>query len=374
MELLKSATTTAPGKIILCGEHAVVYGAEAIACGLDLKTKCCVNVLEKNLQLKLSFTELNIEESWEMEDVNCLHDSGGILLYEKLEELVDHYKDELQKLAVQVVLNLYLIIAADNFKTRKTGLHIKVTSDLPIGSGLGSSASLSVSVVSSLLVICGFISKEQKNWTEDDLKEINNYAYEGEKIVHGQPSGIDNTVSTFGHFLSFKAGKIQCLPELNTLKLNMLVVNTKVTRSTKTMVAGVKDRKEKFPNIYASVFQSIGYITEYFKRSLLEISANLIEDQSTYNDIECLVDVNQSLLDSIGVGHPDITKIVNVCRSHSLHSKLTGAGGGGCVFVLLPPYLSEEKLQFVAEELKNLNYDCFRTYLGSSGVHLVDVS
>lgn len=375
MELLKTVTTAAPGKIILCGEHAVVYGTEAIASALDLKTRCCIDVLEEEKIFRLSFSELDIDVSWPIENMYKLKMDGSILL-EKLAELVNLFNVEFQKFAIHVVLHLYLTIAADIFKTRNTGLHIKVMSEIPIGGGLGSSASLSVAVTSCLLVVCGVISKEQSSWTEEDLKEINYYAYDGEKIIHGYPSGIDNTVSTFGHFLSFKSGKIQCLPDLNSLELNLLVVNTKVSRSTKTLVEGVRKRREVFPDLYSSIFQAIGNVTGYFKTLLLNVSSSQDDKDlvEVYGKMENLVDTNQCLLDSIGVSHPDIMKIVNVCKSFSLHGKLTGAGGGGCVFVLLSPSVSEETVQMVSDTLSNMNYVCFRTSLGSKGVHIVSYS
>ena len=81
---------------------------------------------------------------------------------------------------------------------RKLGIHLTITSDLPIGSGLGSSASFGVSSVSSLLVLCGFIEDNQDKWNKQSYELINGWALETEKIVHGTPSGIDNSISTYG--------------------------------------------------------------------------------------------------------------------------------------------------------------------------------
>lgn len=78
-----------------------------------------------------------------------------------------------------------------------------VSSDLPLGSGLGSSASFCVSLVAALLASSDVIviDKSKNGWNtlcNYDLELVNKWAYEGEKILHGKPSGVDNTVSTFG--------------------------------------------------------------------------------------------------------------------------------------------------------------------------------
>lgn len=78
-----------------------------------------------------------------------------------------------------------------------------VFSDLPLGSGMGSSASLCVSLAAALLALSDaiMIDNSQGGWLKlcnNDLELVNKWAFEGEKIIHGKPSGIDNTVSTFG--------------------------------------------------------------------------------------------------------------------------------------------------------------------------------
>lgn len=78
-----------------------------------------------------------------------------------------------------------------------------VTSELPLGSGLGSSAALCVSLSAALLALSDFVSLDlsHQGWLmfgESELELVNKWAFEGEKIIHGRPSGIDNTVSTYG--------------------------------------------------------------------------------------------------------------------------------------------------------------------------------
>ncbi|KAI0218046.1 hypothetical protein L0F63_006964, partial [Massospora cicadina] len=115
------------------------------------------------------------------------------------------------------------------------GFKMAVESKLPVGAGLGSSASFSVSVGGALvnLAFPGFMDT-----TPYSLELVNRLGYLGEKIAHGNPSGVDNTVSTYGKFVVYHGGKYTKLNGLASLR--MLLINTKVPRNTKKLVADVR--------------------------------------------------------------------------------------------------------------------------------------
>ena len=83
-----------------------------------------------------------------------------------------------------------------------------------------------------------------------------------------------------------------------------------------------------------------------------------------------MVDVNQCLLESIGVGHSTISSIVAMCHKYGFHAKLTGAGGGGCVFAIIPPEHSVDQLEGLMEELANNSFKVWATVLGAKGVEI----
>ena len=245
--VLKRVVTAAPGKIILSGEHAVVYGTEAIACAIDMRTTCKTCVLDNSTKLQVSFGDL-VKREWSVAAVNEAMDESGMICNTRLGLLVGD-GDRLQKLAVEVVLRLYLLVVSRHFKAGDAGLSIELTTQLPIGSGLGSSASLSVAMASCFLVLCEDLAADEQLWTESEVEQVNKFAYVGEMVVHGAPSGIDNRTITSGHFLSLKAGHFRCLHELKNAKLDILIVDTKQPRSTKQLVSMVKGYKEKFPEV-----------------------------------------------------------------------------------------------------------------------------
>ena len=94
-------------------------------------------------------------------------------------------------------------------------------------------------------------------------------------------------------------------------------------------------------------------------------------NETFFSLLKELIDINQNLLDSIGVGHPTIKDILTICSTYQLHAKLTGAGGGGCVFALIPPSYLEKDLQSILNNLNNTSpFKAWVAHLGGEGVKL----
>ncbi|CAB4062166.1 E2.7.1.36 [Lepeophtheirus salmonis] len=188
---------SAPSKIILHGEHGVVYGKMAVAGSLDLRTR--MRILKITDKLIVHFPDIGVHhQTWSMKDLKPLftqdHKLEDIIL-----QLLPDPKNPIQVASLTCFFYLYKRIL-NEFK----GLKISVKSDIPMGAGLGSSAALSVCLAAGLLSI-----NEHKNATDPDV--ISKYALLSEKILHGSPSGIDSSVSSYGGLISFKNGVIQRL-------------------------------------------------------------------------------------------------------------------------------------------------------------------
>ncbi|KFQ08509.1 Mevalonate kinase, partial [Leptosomus discolor] len=223
---------------------------------------------------------------------------------------------------------LYMCLAISAKYGDVPSVDILVWSELPTGAGLGSSAAYAVCLAAALLTACGGVS-----WTEEELALINGWAFQGERVIHGTPSGVDNAVGTWGGALRYQSGKITPLKRVPTLRI--LLTNTKVPRSTKALVASVKEKVLKFPAIMNPVLDSIDAISQECQSVLEAMPAN--PSPEYYPVLEELFDINQHHLNVIGVGHPSLDRLCRVTASHGLHSKLTGAGGGGCGITLLRP-------------------------------------
>uniref|UniRef100_A0A8D1BXD5 Mevalonate kinase n=1 Tax=Sus scrofa TaxID=9823 RepID=A0A8D1BXD5_PIG len=334
---------SAPGKVILHGEHSVVHGKVALAVALNLRTFLRLQPHNSG-KVSLRLPNIGIQQTWDVArlqllDTSFLEQGDLTEQVEKLKEVAGFSKDSTNHdcLAVPAFLYLYLTIC----RSQRTlpSLDIAVWSELPTGAGLGSSAAYSVCLAAALLTACEEIPNPLKDgeatgrWTEENLELINKWAFQGERVIHGNPSGVDNAVSTWGGALRYQQGKISPLKRLPTLKI--LLVNTKVPRSTKALVASVRNRMLKFPEIIAPLLASMDAISLECERVLGEMAAAPALEH--YLVLEELIDMNQHHLNALGVGHASLDQLCQVTTAHGLHSKLTGAGGGGCGITLLRP-------------------------------------
>ena len=275
-----------PGKAILLGEHSVVYGRHAIAVPVPL-----------NIRVK-------VEEA----------DDGVLLMIPSwgVEYYLDKKPEERQSFEKPAALIL------EKMNLNNVGMKIEVFSDIPRGMGLGGSAVLAVSIIKALNHHYKMGLSEQ---------EINQMAYESEKIAHGNPSGIDNTIATYGYPLIYRKGE-KTLKERLQIKepLNLVLAFSKSEGLTAKTVAHVRKQWKSNQEIYDGVFDDIDAIV------LNGIQA--IQD----NDLKQLgelMNFNQGLLNTLQVSTPELERMIHVARdAGAFGAKLTGGGGGGAMIAV----------------------------------------
>jgi mevalonate kinase len=205
---------SAPGKVILFGEHAVVHGYTALAASLSsLRTyaRFVVSPAKEEAHITVEFANLNYTASWSHDAIEPLRahlspdnvspmQMGGdpnTALVKALETFLQYGDSPVAGAkAALVFLYLYLHLAATTLIEQKRTLCVRVTSDIPTGAGLGSSASFAVCCAAGLL----HLARQESQQETPNLDVVNRWALEAEKILHGTPSGIDNTISTFGKY------------------------------------------------------------------------------------------------------------------------------------------------------------------------------
>uniref|UniRef100_A0AAQ6IDM8 mevalonate kinase n=1 Tax=Anabas testudineus TaxID=64144 RepID=A0AAQ6IDM8_ANATE len=337
---------SAPGKAILHGEHAVVHGKVALAVSLNLRTylrlkttttgKVCINLPNIDTFLSWDLSELNqlIPCSRMREEVKRLDAE----LVRRLREFVGITNGNLDTCNMATLAFLYIYLSV--FGSGKLpSLTVSVWSELPTGAGLGSSAAYSVCLAAALLCASGVIPSPLKEWDhtarwcQEDLELINSWAFQGEMIIHGNPSGVDNAVGTWGEVL----------------------------------VARVKDKINKFPSVMTPVLDSVDAISCTCEKVLSEMTCEPITGEH-YNILEELIDINQHHLNVMGVGHPALDTLCRVTMERGLHSKLTGAGGGGCGITLLRPETDSSVVRSTVQDLRDCGFDCWETSIGGPGV------
>ncbi|CAL0308572.1 unnamed protein product [Lupinus luteus] len=375
----------APGKIILSGEHAVVHGSTAVASSIDLYTFVSLRIAtpsDDQDSLKLQLKDMALEFSWPISRIreafpesatvqSSMPTSCSMEAARAIAALVEEQNIPEAKfgLAPGISAFLWLYSSIQGYKPAT----VVVSSELPLGSGLGSSAAFCVALAAALLAFTDsvLVDVNHQGWLSfgvKDLDLVNKWAFEGEKMIHGKPSGIDNTVSTYGNIISFKSGNLTHMK--STMSLKMLITNTKVGRNTKALVAGVSERMLRHSDAMAFVFSAVDSISKELTAIIQSPTPDELSVTEKEAKIEELMEMNQGLLQSMGVSHATIETVLRTTLKYKLSSKLTGAGGGGCVLTLLPTLLSGTVVDKVIAELESCGFQCFTAGVGGKGVEI----
>jgi mevalonate kinase len=271
------------GKVILLGEHAVVYGVPAIAVGIERGARAVAVPVEQGPS-RLRVRGWNIA----VRDNEDGHD-----LARAFRALLDASREDRPSIRP---------------------LSIEVEADLPPGGGLGCSAAMGVAIARAV----------DPAATDDALQER---AMAWERVFHGNPSGVDAAVSARGGCAFFRKG--EALERVRVRgTLHLCVGSTGIASSTKVMVDGVAKQRARRPEVVAKTFEGI--------RSLVGNARVAIEtgDRVTLGR---LMDLNQMLLSGLFVSSSEIERMCGSARAAgALGAKLTGAGGGGSVVALVP--------------------------------------
>jgi mevalonate kinase len=301
---------SAPAKVILLGEHFVVYGEPAIVLAIDKRAYAKVeNRNDKRLYLRSA----NLNLAGYFEDRAFKAEQG--------DPKEARSKFEPIKLAVEKVLEKY---------GENVGLNIEINSTVPVAAGLGSSAAVAAAATAAVSASLNV------KMTKEDILRI---SYDAEKIVHGAPSGIDPAISTFGGALLFQMDT-GFQPLDVSVDIPLVIGDTGIQRSTRSQVEKVRSTKEKYEQI-------MGYVMHAAREIVLRAVDALKEnDLETIGD---LMNINHALLYGIGVSDESLEWLINAARkAGALGAKLTGGGGGGCMIALA----QNERLQAILEAIQ----------------------
>ena len=386
--------TSAPGKVIVYGEHAVVHGKAAMAASISLRSYLHVTTLSKSQRtISLIFPDIDLNHTWNIDKLpwsvfarppskKAYYDLVTTLDPDLVQAMQPHLTNvspnlsgaekKTHQAAASAFLYLFLSLGSQSFP----GCIYTLRSNIPIGAGLGSSASISVCLSSALLLQIRALSGPHPDQPSDEaeiqLERINRWAFVGEMSIHGNPSGVDNTVSTNGKAVLFKredyAKPPNVVPLRNFPELPLLLVNTRQTRSTATEVGKVGRLKTAFPELTDLVLTAIGRITES-AHTLMKTPGFSHADEATIKTLGTLMHINHGLLVSLGVSHPRLDRIRELVDIADVgYTKLTGAGGGGSAITLLKANCPPANLKNLERSLDEENFERFEATLGGAGV------
>lgn len=286
-------TASAPGKIILFGEHAVVYGRPALA------------VPVKQVQATATVSEDARGGVWV--------EAPNIGLSAPLADLAPD-----QPLAA-VIRSVFSALGV----SRPPACTVYIQSTIPVASGLGSGAAVSVAVIRALSAFLGRPLPDE---------QVNALTFEAEKLHHGTPSGIDNTVVTYGRPVYFTKGR-----PIKTFRVGapfMLAIgDTGVTAPTKESVGAVRDLWQAEPARWEKTFDQIGEIVWEARQAI---------ERGDLDELGRRMDANHALLQSLTVSSPDLDRLVEAARgAGALGAKMSGGGRGGNMIALVAPPQAE---------------------------------
>ena len=286
-------TSFAPGKIILFGEHAVVYGRPALA----------VPVTQVHADVEV--TDSARPGIW--------IDAPEVDLQAELNTLPS---DHPLATVIHSFLFLWRVSPFPN-------LEIKITATIPVASGLGSGAAVTVALARALA------AHLDRPMTDE---ELNAFAYEIEKLHHGTPSGIDNSVVTYVRPVYFVRG--QPIETFNVGEpFTIVIADTGISAPTRESVGDVRRLWMEEPSRWERIFDKIGDISSAARRAI---------EAGTLNTLGELMNENHTLLQTLTVSSPELDRLVETARkAGALGAKLSGGGRGGNMIALVPMKIAE---------------------------------
>ena len=295
-------TASAPGKIILFGEHAVVSGAAALGGAIDLRAS--VSVQDRPGGIVITTEDLMLKGF-------SIDLQSGQLFSSQAAHAVRYVSAVLQEFDAH-------------------DIEVRIKSSLPASAGLGSSAAIVVSAVMA-------ISRHQGSSLS--LKKIADLSFRLEREVQdGLASPTDTALATYGGYLKI-SGQIS---PLDLPPLELVVGYTGVPHSTRNEVEKVQNLKIRYPELIHSIFQAIGSISDR--------AQPLMADQNKA-ELGELMNINHGLLEAIGVGSRELCELVYASRGAggAMGAKITGAGGGGCMIAIPGPAGKETLMTAISQ-------------------------
>jgi mevalonate kinase len=330
--------SSAPGKVYLFGEHAVVYGEPAVPCAIERRATVSVTARDDD-HVRVRAADLSLD-GFTVEYAGGTDDRPDVDVPANLVEAAMGYVDA----AVEQ--------AREAAGAPDAGFDIEVESDIPLGAGLGSSAAV---------VVAGIDAATRELGVAVDREELADRAFRAEyEVQDGQASRADTFCSAMGGAVRVEGDDCRTI---DAPSLPFVIGFDGGAGDTGELVAGVRLLREEY-DFAATTVETIGSIVREGEALLADADPDEPADEALLDSLGQLMDFDHGLLEALGVSSRSLDSMVWAAREAGAHgAKLTGAGGGGCIVALDPTTETETGLRFTpgCEE-------AFRAELATEGV------
>ena len=301
------------GKVVILGEHSVVYGRHAIAAPLAMVIKALVEDCDQGIHLMIPRWGIEYELARNPAERRSFERPAGVML--------------------------------DELGLGGRSMRIEVFPEVPRSMGLGGSAAMAVAIVRAL-------DKHFSLGLSDE--EVNRLAFESEKVAHGNPSGLDNTLACYAKPLVYRSGEPPLVEPLNIREPIPAVIGmTGFEGLTAKTVGRVRDAWKKDQQLYERIFDQIDALVLRGVQAIQDGDVKLLGE---------LMNICHGMLNALQVSTPELEQLVDIARENgALGAKLTGGGGGGSIISVCEP----DQQQAIVDAIRAVGYQAVAVNLGA---------
>jgi hydroxymethylglutaryl-CoA reductase len=300
------------GKVVMLGEHSVVYGRHAIAAPVPMVIRALVEDCDKGIHLIIPRWGVEYELASTPQERRSFERPAGVVL--------------------------------DKLGLGGRPMRIEVFPEVPRSMGLGGSAAMAVAIVRAL-------DKHFKLGLSNE--DVNRLAFESEKVAHGNPSGLDNTLACYAKPLVYRAGEPPLVEPLNIRKPIPAVIGmTGYEGLTAKTVGRVREAWKKDQQLYERIFDQIDALVLRGVQAIQDGDIKLLGE---------LMNINHGMLNALQVSTPELEQLVDIARENgALGAKLTGGGGGGSIIAVCA-----DNRQQIIDAIRAAGYQAMAVDLGA---------
>ncbi|XP_072762695.1 mevalonate kinase-like isoform X1 [Anoplolepis gracilipes] len=383
---------SAPGRICLSGEHVAMYGKRVVVGSLNLRTTLkfveLINKSDDFIKIDFPDVDVSLNVSWEtlrnffsINNVDRIL-KNKILLLKQVQYFITSngmWSTYAQKFSLQIFF--FLLFRIGHYEKLKVKpFHVHLTTQLTIDAGLGSSTSFAVCLAACFLHWARLQAYGTHDAFEDnDLEDISTYASLCEQVIQRYMTDfmIDNEVCTFDQVFKYmyRDPENYIAAYVEAPEIKILLIDSKIYRNKYKQVQQMAKLKHSRFKDVNDCLDRIDEISLEIWSLLQEIAINhknLLQRNNSFAVLQIFIRMYQDMLFDFNMSHSNLDIICSIVRNYKFVGKLTGFGGGGFVYILLPPNIPQKRVTNLSTQLIAQGFNVTLTNVSCNGVRIDD--